>query len=144
MSGFLYITVIFWCSNILFCCKKSYISCPLPYVFWKVPQKDLRGCFLSLGLEQVLRLKHNSQLWDGVLFSSVDKHKVCNHYKHKIKSQFNKELCSWWLRSKETTCNTGHAGQSLGWGSSPRQGNDNPLQYSCLENPRDRGAWRAI
>ena len=28
-------------------------------------------------------------------------------------------------------------------GSSPGGGHDNPLQYSCLENPMDRGAWRA-
>jgi len=28
-------------------------------------------------------------------------------------------------------------------GRSPGEGNDNPLQYSCLENPMDRGAWRA-
>ena len=31
----------------------------------------------------------------------------------------------------------------FGWGSSPKGGHDNPLQYSCLENPIDRGAWRA-
>jgi len=30
-----------------------------------------------------------------------------------------------------------------GSGRSPGEGNDNPLQYSCLENPMDRGAWRA-
>jgi len=30
-----------------------------------------------------------------------------------------------------------------GSGRSPGKGNDNPLQYSCLENPFDRGAWRA-
>ena len=30
-----------------------------------------------------------------------------------------------------------------GWGRSPGGGNGNPLQYSCLENPRDRGARRA-
>ena len=29
-------------------------------------------------------------------------------------------------------------------GRSPGEGNDNPLQYVCLENPMDRGAWRAI
>ena len=28
-------------------------------------------------------------------------------------------------------------------GRSPGEGNGSPLQYSCLENPRDRGAWRA-
>ena len=31
----------------------------------------------------------------------------------------------------------------LGSGRSPGGGNGNPLQYSCLENPTDRGAWRA-
>ena len=31
-----------------------------------------------------------------------------------------------------------------GLGRFPREGNDNPLQYSCLENPMDRTAWRAI
>ena len=30
-----------------------------------------------------------------------------------------------------------------GSGRSPREGNGNPLQYSCLENPMDRGAWQA-
>ena len=31
----------------------------------------------------------------------------------------------------------------LGWGRSPGGGNGNLLQYSCLENPMDRGVWRA-
>ena len=30
-----------------------------------------------------------------------------------------------------------------GWGRSPGEGNGYPLQYSCLENPKDRGAWWA-
>ena len=33
------------------------------------------------------------------------------------------------------------AGQIPGWGRSPGGGHNNPLQYSCLENPMDRGAW---
>ena len=33
--------------------------------------------------------------------------------------------------------------QSLGWEDFPGGGNGNPLQYSCLENPMDRGAWQA-
>ena len=33
-------------------------------------------------------------------------------------------------------------GSLLGWGRFPEGGNDNPLQYSCLGNPTDRGAWR--
>ena len=34
-------------------------------------------------------------------------------------------------------------GSIPGWGRSPGGGNGNPLQYSCLENPMDGGAWRA-
>ena len=37
-------------------------------------------------------------------------------------------------------CNAGDPGSLLGSGRSPGEGNGNPLQYSCLENPRDRGA----
>ena len=33
--------------------------------------------------------------------------------------------------------------RSLGWEDSPGEGNDNLLQYSCLENPMDRGTWQA-
>ena len=48
--------------------------------------------------------------------------------------------------SKEPACNAGDAGDMgliPGLVRSPGGGHDNPLQYSCLENPRDRGAWRA-
>ena len=38
---------------------------------------------------------------------------------------------------------TRNVGSILGWGRSPGVGNGNPLQYSCLENPMDRGAWWA-
>ena len=41
-------------------------------------------------------------------------------------------------------CNVGHMGLIPGLGRCPGEGNSNPLQYSCLENPMDRGAWRAI
>ena len=34
-------------------------------------------------------------------------------------------------------------GSIPGWGRSPGEGNGNPLQYPCLENPMDRGAWQA-
>ena len=44
--------------------------------------------------------------------------------------------------TKESTCNAG-AGLIPGWGRSPGGGHGNPLQYSCLENPMDRGARQA-
>ena len=45
---------------------------------------------------------------------------------------------------KESTCNAGDAGDVdliPGLGRSPEEGHGNPPQYSCLENPMDRGAW---
>ena len=51
------------------------------------------------------------------------------------------------LSGKASACSVGDAGDS---GSIPRSrrspggGNGNPLQYSCLENPMDRGAWQAV
>ena len=48
----------------------------------------------------------------------------------------------WWFSSKESTSTVGD-GSVLGFGSSPGEGNGNPLQYSCLGNPTDRGAWWA-
>jgi len=45
--------------------------------------------------------------------------------------------------SKESACSTGDPASVPRSGRSPREGNGNPLQYSCLENPKDRGAWQA-
>jgi len=44
---------------------------------------------------------------------------------------------------KSLPSNAGDAGSIPGSGRSPGEGNDKPLQYSCLQNPMDRGAWRA-
>ena len=44
---------------------------------------------------------------------------------------------------KESACNVGDLGLVPGSGRSPGEGNGNPIQYSCLENPVDRGVWWA-
>ena len=44
---------------------------------------------------------------------------------------------------KNIPANAGDICSIPGSGSSPGEGNGNPLQYSCLENPMDKGAWRA-
>ena len=54
----------------------------------------------------------------------------------------------WWgfpcgSDSKASAYNAGDLGLIPGWGRSSGEGNGNPLQYSCLENPMDRGAWWA-
>ena len=43
---------------------------------------------------------------------------------------------------KDSACDAGDPGSIPGWGRSPGGGHSNPLPYSCLENPMDKGAWR--
>ena len=53
----------------------------------------------------------------------------------------------WWLSGKESSWNAGASGDvglNPGSGRSPGGGHGNPLEYSCLENPLDRGVWQAI
>ena len=55
-------------------------------------------------------------------------------------------LCNIWgfphsSVGKESACSAGEQGSIPGLGRSPGKGNGNPLQYPCLENPIDRGAW---
>ena len=45
---------------------------------------------------------------------------------------------------KNPPANSGDTVSIPGWGRSPGEGNGNPLQYSCPENPMDRGALQAI
>ena len=47
-------------------------------------------------------------------------------------------------KKKNLPANAGETGSVPESGRSPGEGNGNPLQYSCLENPMDRGAWQAI
>ena len=52
-----------------------------------------------------------------------------------------------WLSGKESACSAGAAGDKGSvpqLGRPPGGGHGNPLQYSCLENPMDRGAWLVI
>ena len=49
-----------------------------------------------------------------------------------------------WVSGIVSTCNAGDVGLIPGPRRSPGEENGNPLQYSCLGNPMDRGAWQAI
>jgi len=46
-----------------------------------------------------------------------------------------------WLSGKESAYNAGDVGSIPELGRTPGEGNGNPLKYSCLRNPLDRGAW---
>ena len=77
--------------------------------------------------------------------------KTLNFNQNQMYSEkFNLSLKEAWLLpsaggsySKESAHNAGDPGLIPGWGRSPGEGNGNPLQYSCLENPMGRGAWWA-
>ena len=60
---------------------------------------------------------------------------------------YHEIMCSkglpWWHRAKESACQAGDADLIPGSGRSPGEENGNPLQYSCLGNLMDRGAWWA-
>ena len=49
----------------------------------------------------------------------------------------------WWLSVKNPPAHTGDTGLTPGWERSPGEGTGNPLQYSCLGNPKDGGGWWA-
>ena len=76
-----------------------------------------------------------------------------NRYKQKFSENglVSTELCITGLSpgfpggsdSKVSACNEGDLGLIPGSERSPGKGNGNPLQYSCLGNPIDRGAWQA-
>ena len=73
--------------------------------------------------------------------SHLTKCNTSSWYKHSV----NLELLGFpgGSDNKESTCNAGDPGLIPGLGRSPGEGNGNPLQYSCLKNPMDRGAWQS-
>ena len=56
-------------------------------------------------------------------------------------TQHNKDCFPGGPEVKASASNAGDPGSIPGLGRSPGEGNDNPLQYSCLENPMDGGVW---
>ena len=64
-------------------------------------------------------------------------------YLHSLPLPFIVKISRIGSDGKESACSTGDSGLIPGSGRSPAEGKGNPLQYSCLENPMDRGAWWA-
>ena len=75
-----------------------------------------------------------SELWELVMDKFLE-------FKQ-VQFPFAEAGLPWWLRGKESACSagdTGDVGLIPGSGKSPGEGNGKPLEYSCLENSRDRG-----
>ena len=81
-----------------------------------------------------------SSLWDQCsqkFFQLYKSHQCTNHFRR------FECLFPGGSQVKVSACNAGDLGLIPGSGRSPGEGNGTPLQYSCLENPMDRGAWWA-
>ena len=100
-----------------------------------------------------------SQTWlsdktTTTIYTYTDTH-IHKHTHIKFDNMWDYDFCLWeteelpellrQLRDvpKETACNVGDLGSILGSGRSSGEGNGYPLQYSCLKNPMNRGAWWA-
>ena len=84
------------------------------YSFWTKEEKQTGGKKTEQRLTEILAITKNLAF---VLLGSLTTH------------------------GKESACNAGDLGLILGSGRSSKEGNGNPLQYSYLENPMERGAW---
>ena len=78
----------------------------------------------------------------------LDKTDTCNFSKYMVYVLQLKKIYIYIVfpsgsEGKESACNMGDLGSIPGSGRSPGEGNGNLLQYSCLENPMDGGAWWA-
>ena len=94
-----------------------------------------------------------SSSWAQVNFQSTQEPRLMAAAFRNVKVHFSSVII--WLQPKliqgfpdssvdiESACSAGDAGLSPGSGRSPGGGHGNPLLYSCLENPMDRGVWRA-
>ena len=87
----------------------------------------------------------------GVALGYSRKHHLLTVYGCSLTTMEGLSICSRdhslprWLSVKKLPANAGEAGSIPGSGRSYRVGNSNPLQYSCLENPMDRGAqWATV
>ena len=108
--------------------------CPGPGVLW-------RHCFRS---QVIPSHQQNALTW---AFTSLIKGFSSSSVPHFLYKSLRKRVVVWTLVSpishKVSACNEGDPGLIPGLGRSPGEGNGNPLQYSCLENSMDWGAWWA-
>ena len=129
---------------------------------------DVKQTWLRLCVPPVWRLSRVDSLWLGHLRTKKEKKESevaqlcptlcdptdCGLPGPSVRRIFQVRILEWVVSSfsrgesspggsdgKASACNEGDPGSIPGSGKSPGEGNGNPLQYSCLENSMDRGAW---
>ena len=114
------------------------------YVF---PERNGKGLGWWAMCEERHFLFPVSRLCWGLCFIPIGVAASVLMYRHLELPLLPSLSCSWGFpggsNGKESACNAGNLGLIPGLGRSPGEGHGNLLQYSCLENPTDRGAWWA-
>ena len=87
------------------------------------------------------QLSLNVMIPSLTLLLFVPPHPYCSFYEDQFYIKLRHHWASLVAQREPPACNEGDLGSIPGWGRSPGEGNGNPLQYSCLENPMDRQAW---
>ena len=106
-------------------------------------QTSFSNHFINLWLRRILDFNFLSPLWSKLIHLSFTIMSFTGFSTIIIISTSQTLGSSGGSDGKESACNAGDLSSIPGLGRSPGEGNGNPLQYSCLENPKDRGAWRA-
>ena len=93
---------------------------------------------MNMSLNKLQEMVMDSEVWRAVVHGVT---------KGRTRLSDFTSLTKWkvlprWLSGKESLRQAGDVGLVPGSGKSPGEGNGNPLQYSCLGNPMDRGAWQ--
>ena len=104
-------------------------------LLWTMRSRLLSGC------NEFLKGCHvSSYITYNILMFDVK----CFVFQILFNSSYQEQRLPLWFRGKKSALNAGDVGSILGQGRSPGEGNGNPLQYSCLENPMGRGAGWAL
>ena len=99
---------------------------------------------MNMSLSNLQETVRNREAWPAIVHVSQRVgHDLANEQQKKLNTPTKQyEFYFGDSEGKEFACIAGDTGIIPGSGRSPKEGNGNPLHYSCLENPMDRGAWQ--
>ena len=121
-----------------------YISVQFTFVWHQ--KKSLDGSRMIIDyckLNQIVFLLIDTTLYMVSLLEQIHKASDTWYYDHQLNEHILFYGLPWWLRWWRICLQCGRPGFGPWVRKSPREGNGYPLQFSCLENPMDRGAWWA-
>ena len=153
---------------IIFCCKllqqTQESADPARYTLYQLEDTFLRKISLYFHLCPSFSINNYPSLWKPFVFASLilsvsnacpfplecriqrwSLHcsiLICNCKAYGLGN--HRHRLPWWFRGKETACPAGDSNLIPGSRRSSGGGHGNPLQYSCLGNSLERGAWRAL